>query len=101
MAKLCLHARLAPRRVAHPLFGRGWGDGSMYHQNINKSLKTNNKYFELIIKNLHTALLMRVIRLLFVFAFFPFLHAETFVCSFSILQNLCVYSMLKSFSGLW
>jgi zinc/manganese transport system substrate-binding protein len=72
-----------------PFIWAGVGDGPMYHQNINKSLKTNNKYFELIIKNLHTALLMRVIRLLFVFAFFPFLHAETVVCSFSILQNLC------------
>ncbi len=37
-------ARLAPRRVAHPLFGRGWGWQHIYHQLVNTSLISKKKY---------------------------------------------------------
>ena len=72
-----------------PFNWAGVGDGTVYHKKAKKTLKTHNKYFGEPIKNLYSVSLMKYIRLFFILIFLPFLHAETVVCSFSILQNLC------------
>ncbi len=38
MAKLYLHSRMAPRRVAHPIKGGG-GGWNPYHKKVNEFLK--------------------------------------------------------------
>ncbi len=49
MAKLCLLVWMEPRRVAHPIRA-GVGDGSTYHQLVNKLLTKLNIYFFVFIK---------------------------------------------------
>jgi hypothetical protein len=42
MAKPYLYFRMAPRRVAHPLMGGGWGR-QLYQKKVKKSLILKNK----------------------------------------------------------
>ncbi len=42
MAKLYLHSRMAPRRVAHPIMGGGGGRNA-YHKKVKKLLNLKNK----------------------------------------------------------